>query len=146
MCVYRLFTAAKLMLLVLTHLFIVADFPPTWESLQQNVKKSSENMQMFEVDQGSQEYADAVKEFEESMNKWGYKFSIEKVQRIENRVEYTKHMALNESFKEKYQKRDVLVMRLFHGSKFASLQLIAVQGFNRNFAADANGKVLSLQY
>ena len=101
---------------------------------------------MFEVDQGSQEYADAKKEFEESMNKWGYKFSIEKVQRIENRVEYTKHMALNESVKEKYQKKDVLVKRLFHGSRFDSVQLIAVQGFNRNFAADANGKVLSIQY
>ena len=43
-------------------------------------------------------------------------------------------------------KKEPIVKRLFHGSKQESLELIAVQGFNRNFAADANGTLLRFNY
>ena len=95
-------------------------------------------MTRIEVDSGTPEYIEAVKEFEESLRKGGVKYSIEKVERIENITEYAKHVALNDSIRVKH-KKDPLVKRLFHGSKKDSIVRIAVQGFNRNFAADANG-------
>ncbi len=93
---------------------------------------------MLEVPKGTQEYTDAIKEFEESLTKYKLKFSVEKVERIENRTEYNKHMALLKAIRDKHKKNPP-VKRLFHGSKLDSLQSIAFQGFNRNFAADANG-------
>ncbi len=100
-----------------------------------------ERMTRIEVDSGTPEYVEAVKEFEESLTKGGVKYSIEKVERIENMIEYAKHVALKDSIKVKH-KKEPLVKRLFHGSKQESLEPIAVQGFNRNFAADANGTFL----
>ncbi len=90
------------------------------------------------MDSGTPEYIEAVKEFKESLTKGGVKFSIEKVERIENITEYIQHVALNDSIRVKH-KKDPLVKRLFHGSRKENLIPIAVQGFNRNFAADANG-------
>ena len=91
------------------------------------------------MDSGTPEYIEAVKEFEESLRKEGVKYSIEKVEKIENITEYVKHVALKASIRVK-NKKDPLVKRLFHGSRKKSLEPIAVQGFNRNFAADANGR------
>ncbi len=95
-------------------------------------------MTRIEVDSGTPEYIEAVKEFKESLRKVGIKFSIKKVERIQNITEYAKHVALNDSIRVKH-KKDPLVKRLFHGSRKESLEPIAAQGFNRNFAADANG-------
>ncbi len=96
-------------------------------------------MTTIEVESGTPEYVEAVKEFEESLTKGGVKYSIKKVERIENIIEYAKHVALKESIRVKH-KKEPLVKRLFHGSRQESLVPIAVRGFNRNFAADANGK------
>ena len=96
-------------------------------------------MLMFDVPPGTQEYCESVKEFEECLNKHNWNFTIEKLQRIQNRIEYSKHVTLRDSVQEKHHKK-ALVKRLFHGSNKDSLQLIAFQGFNRNFAADANGQ------
>ncbi len=104
-------------------------------------KRDQEPMTMIEVYSGTPEYVEAVKEFEESLTKRGVKYSIEKVGRIENMIEYAKHVALKDSIKVKH-KKEPLVKRLFHGSKQENLELIAVRGFNRNFAADANGTFL----
>ena len=90
------------------------------------------------MDSGTPEYIEAVKEFEESLTKGGVKYSIEKIERIENITEYAKHVALKDCIREKH-KKDPLVKRLFYGSKKDSTVPIAVQGFNRNFAADPNG-------
>ncbi len=119
-------------------LHLCADFPPTWETPHSTGGKR-EPMTRIEVDSGTPEYIEAVKEFEESLRKGGVKYSIEKVERIENITEYAKHVALKDSIRVKH-KKDPLVKRLFHGSKKDSTVPIAVQGFNRNFAADANGK------
>lgn len=127
---------------VCTHSHIqthATEYPPTWEPDPQQQAGKKEAMLMFEVTSGTPEYSNSVKEFEECLNKHNYKFTIEKVQRIQNRIEYSKHVTLRDSVQEKHHKK-ALVKRLFHGSKQDSLQLIAVQGFNRNFAADANGQ------
>ena len=115
-----------------------AEFPATWETPKTGKR---ETMTMIEVHEGTQEYTQAVKEFEESLSKRNIKFSVRKVQRIENRTEYSKHMALQEILCFRHKKKP-LVKRLFHGSGLESLQLIAVQGFNRNFAADVNGNLV----
>ncbi len=114
------------------------EFPVTWETLSCGKR---ETMTMIEVQEGTEEYAHTIKEFQESLPKRKIKFSIEKVQRIENMTEYCKHVALQEALSVKH-KKEPLVRRLFHGSRKGSLQPIAVQGFNRNFAADANGNLV----
>ncbi len=94
---------------------------------------------MLEVDKTTPEYVDAVKEFEESMTSRNVNFSIERVERVESKAEYSKHMALQDAIRVKH-KKEPKVRRLFHGSRQDKLHLIAVQGFNRIFAADTNGK------
>ena len=94
-------------------------------------------MHMFPVVTGTQEYQDATKEFEDTV-KPHYNVTIVEVKRVQNRNEYAKHIALEQAINRKHGK-PVVPKRLFHGSKQESLELIAVQGFNRNFAADANG-------
>ncbi len=120
-----------------------SDYPLTWKT--SSLSGKTEAMNMVEVPKGTQEYANAVKEFEESLAKLKGNFSTEKVQRIENRIEYGRHLAVYRSIREKH-KKEPLVKRLFHGSKQESLELIAVRGFNRNFAADANGITSCMTY
>ncbi len=113
---------------------VCPDYPHTWETPRSGKKP----LIMLEVQKGTQEYIDAVKEFEESLTKNKIKVSIEKIERIEKKTEYGKHMALQKAIRDKH-KKEPEVRRLFHGSKQESLKLIAFQGFNRIFAADANG-------
>lgn len=94
-------------------------------------------MHMFPVAAGTQEYQNAIKEFEETV-KPHYNVTVMEVKRVQNRNEYAKHIALEQAINRKHGK-PVVTKRLFHGSKQESLDLIAHQGFNRNFAADANG-------
>ncbi len=58
-----------------------------------------EPMTMIEVDPGTQGYVQAVKEFKESLIKRGVKYS-----KIENVIEYAKHVALKESIRVKHKK------------------------------------------
>lgn len=90
---------------------------------------------MFPVAAGTQEYQDATKEFEDTLKQ---EHTIVEVKRVQNRNEYAKHIALDKAISRKHGKPAV-TKRLFHGSKQESLELIAFQGFNRNFAAAANG-------
>lgn len=93
-------------------------------------------MHMFTVAAGSQEYQEAVKEFQDTVH---LQHTIVEVKRVQNRNEYTKHMAFQDAVSRKHGTTPD-TRRLFHGSKQESLELIAFQGFNRNFAADANGR------
>ncbi len=120
-------------------MFYDAEFPPIWVTPLASGKR--EPMTGIKVDSGTPEYVEAVKEFEESLTKGDVKYSIQRVERIENMIEYAKHVALKDSIKVKY-KKDPLVKRLFHGCKQESLVPIAAQGFNRNFAAVENGMLL----
>lgn len=72
------------------------------------------------------------------MTQGNIKFTIVQVQRIQNPNEYAKHCSLRETLRKKYRKQ-VLEKHLFHGTKKDSVPDIAHQGFNRIFAADANG-------
>lgn len=92
---------------------------------------------MFPIAAGTSEYQDAVKEFEATINK---QHTIVEVKRVQNRNEYAKHIAFLDTIAIKHG-TPVDRRRLFHGSKQESLELIAHQGFNRNFAAAANGEL-----
>ena len=93
---------------------------------------------MFEVPRGTGEYECAVKEFRETM--YGKKFSIVMLERVQNVNEYSKYCAFLDVLRRKYN-GDVLMKQLFHGTSPNSVDAIAHQGFNRIFAADANGNL-----
>jgi len=94
---------------------------------------------MVDVDPGSTEFAEIVKEFTESLQHYKKEATIEKLQRIENRREYQKHVTYEVTVRAKHGIKQVPIRRLYHGSKYDSLGKIVVQGFNRSFAADSNG-------
>ena len=96
---------------------------------------------MFDVPRGSSEYKDAVKEFEQTIGASSY--TIVAVQRVQCPLEYPKHVAVRSAMQGKHHKPPE-VRRLFHGTKEDSIELIAVQGFNRVYAADANGMLASI--
>lgn len=94
---------------------------------------------LFNIPGGTEEYECGIKEFKETM--YGKRFMIVKLERVQNVNEYSKHCAFLDVLKRKYN-GDVLLKRLFHGTSSESIEAIAHQGFNRIFAADANGKVI----
>ena len=113
------------------------EYPSTWED--EPIKDGKPvTMHMFPVATGTPEYQDAIKEFEDTVR---VPHTIVQVKRIQNRNEYSKYIALRDAIHRKHNK-PVATRRLFHGSKQDSLELIAFRGFNRNFAADANGKTI----
>ncbi len=96
---------------------------------------------MEDIPAHSTEYQDAVREFQATLG--SHTFTIVKVQRIQNPSEYAKHLSFRDALKRKYGK-PVLEKKVFHGTKEDSMVSIAHQGFNRIFAADANGKYMSI--
>ena len=115
-----------------------ADYPDTWERQPEELGRPKP-CHLFEVDAGSTEFQDAVKEFELSMTSSGLKYAIVAVKRVQTPNEYQRHCALRQAMQQKHGKK-VLERRLFHGTRQESIEAIAVQGFNRIFAADANGE------
>lgn len=97
---------------------------------------------MFEVLMHSKEYQSAVKEFVATMH--GIQYNIIRLQRIQNPNEYVKHCSFLEVLRRKYEGK-VLEKHLFHGTSIKSVAAIAHQGFNRIFAADANGMLVLVQ-
>lgn len=116
--------------------FSLVEFPPYWQP--QPMEHGQEKpCHMVDVPSHTEEYQSALKEFKETM--YRMEFSILSLERIQNSNEYTKHCAFLDVLKRKYGGQ-VLLKRLFHGTSASSVQAIAHQGFNRIFAADANGK------
>ena len=115
--------------------FINAALPLYWQPqpFQDGKEKACH---LVPVSSSSEEYEIAVKEFSETMH--GINFSIVSLERVQNFDEYSKHCAFLDVLKRKYG-GEVLVKRLFHGTSSHSVEAIAHQGFNRIFAADANG-------
>ena len=102
------------------------------------MEQSQENTcQMLTVSVDSEEYESALIEFKETM--CGRLCSIVDLKRIQNFNEYAKHCAFLDVLKRKYGGQ-VVLKRLFHGTSIHSIEAIAHQGFNRIFAADANGR------
>ena len=97
------------------------------------------HMHMFDIPQSSPEYAEALDDFQKTINQ---AVTIISLQRIQNPGLYLTHAALEETICDKYLKQKVKidVRRLFHGTSEDSIKYIASQGFDRIFAADANGK------
>ena len=113
------------------------DFPDTWEP-QPEEGGRPKPCHMFEVLAGTAEFQEAVKEFEQTMT--GLKYTVVGVKRVQNPNEYVRHCAFRAALQQKYGKMKVEERHLFHGTREDSIYAIAVQGFNRIFAADANGK------
>lgn len=112
--------------------------PDTWEPQPQGSDGNDVPMHMFDVAPGSPEYQTALQKFHDTIGQMET-VTVVSLKRIQNPLEYRKHVAVEESIADKHHKPKVEVKHLFHGSKQDSIELIAVQGFNRNFAADANG-------
>ena len=109
----------------------------TWEE-QPKEGGRAKACHKFDVLAGTPEYQDAVREFEATIQ--STKYTIIKVQRIQNPNEYAKHCSFRETLQQKHAKK-VEERRLFHGTRLDSVDAIAHQAFNRIFAADANGKL-----
>jgi len=93
------------------------------------------------VSSTDEEYNKVLKLFSDTI---GVKFTMISLQRIQNYTLYTQHKSFLESIKLKYPLKDkISVKQLFHGSREESISPIYTQGFNRNFAADANGKLIA---
>ena len=104
--------------------------PATW--------KTQNGIQLLDVPDTDKEFNDALKEFFDTI---GVTASIVRLQRIENHTIYIGHKSFLDAMTGKYPRKDKIVSKtLFHGSKESSVTKILNQGFNRNFAADANGK------
>ena len=99
---------------------------------------------MFDVPQGSLEYDKALEIFSKTTDL--STVTVVSLKRVQNPNEYRKHVAFLEAIERKYahQRKKVDVRRLFHGCKEDAINFIAVQGFNRNYAATANGEVMHI--
>ena len=94
---------------------------------------------VVEVKSGTPEFDAATKEFKATIGK--IKYTIESVQRIQNLTQYASHYRLKENLEQqKYKgRKKTLEMTVFHGTRGDTVQQIIGSGFNRIFAADANG-------
>ena len=90
----------------------------------------------------SNEYVQATRRFFETKGDSNYE--IVKLQRIQNPSEYTRYQTLKKTWVMLHGQGSVMEKDLFHGTKKESIDPICSTGFNRGFAADANGKKLSL--
>lgn len=115
------------------------NIPANWESQPLDADDNPKHMHMFDVPQSSPEHAEALDDFHKTINQ---PVTIVSLQRIQNPGLYRTHAALEETICGKYLKQKVDVRRLFHGTSEASIKDIATQGFDRIFAADANGKYI----
>ena len=111
-----------------------AEFPPTWE-----VQSLDVACHLFDVPKGTVEFDTATKEFSDTMGPLN--FSIVSVERVQNPNIHSCYVTLRHSLRRKYG-RTVEERRLFHGTRAESVEAITHQGFNRIFAADANGMII----
>ena len=86
--------------------------------------------------EGTVEYQNALKRFKETI---GSQVTIIKLERIQNLGHYSLHLAFKEDTARKYNRDTVEVKQLFHGLKEDSVDPVMTTGFNRSFAATANG-------
>ena len=116
-------------------LHLPTEFPDTWEP--QPIEHGQEKTcHMFTVSVDSNEYQRVLKEFKATM--YGMDYKIIGLERIQNPNEYVKHHSFLQVLRNKYGGQ-VVQKHLFHGTVVKSVDAIAHQGFNRIFAADANG-------
>lgn len=118
-------------------LILCVDPPPEWcqQPCDQHGKKHI--LHLEPIPESSVEYKKATGRFQDTLG--NLKHSIQSVQRIQNPGEYARYMTLKQTWESMHAQGKVREREVFHGTKQASIMLICSQGFNRNFAADANG-------
>ena len=119
--------------------FSIVALPSTWTAQPTDDKGNPKVCAYIEVKEGTAEYNDATQHFKQTLGKNKDKVTISRVQRIQNPGEYMRYEALKTIWSQTTG-ADVKEEMLFHGTKKDSLDLICQTGFNRIFAADANGK------
>lgn len=67
------------------------------------------------------------------------KHDVVSVKRVQNPAEYTRYMSLKTTWDTLHGPRVVKERELFHGTGVSSVNPICSTGFNRSYAADANG-------
>ena len=98
---------------------------------------TQQGVHLIDVPASDSEYKDALQEFNNTI---GWKVLIVSLKRVENHTVYIQHRSFLEAITQKYpHKGAIVIKRLFYGSKESSITKIYNQGFNRNFAAFANG-------
>ncbi len=112
-------------------------FPDTWAPQPKDANGKEVTMHMFDVPEDSTEYKEVLDRFYETTD--SSTVTIISLKRVQNLSEYRKHMAFLEAISRKHYKKKIDVRRLFHGCGEKSIEPIAVQGFNRNYAATSNG-------
>ena len=118
---------------------IIPDLPSEWSPQPSGTVLHLEN-----VSSASPEYTQATKRFLETLE--GAKCTIVSVKRIQNPGEYLKYMGLKASFEAIFKKGVIKEKELFHGTKLESIESICAHGFNRSFAAEANGIYILVLY
>ncbi len=89
----------------------------------------------MEVKEGTPEYAEALKRFHETI---GCKVTVLKLERVQNSFQYSLHTTLKDGIARKHGTKNI--KQLFHGLKEESVDPVITTGFNRSFAATANGR------
>ena len=92
----------------------------------------------IEVAEGTPEYDEATHHFKQTLGL--YNVTIAKVQRVQNPGEYMRYEAIKACWHQTTE-GNVKEETVFHGTKRANIEPISKTGFNRIFAAEANGKV-----
>ena len=112
--------------------------PSSWTAQPTDDKGNPKVCAYVDVMEGTTEYTEATQHFKQTLEKSKDKVTISRVKRIQNPGEYMRYEALKTSWRQTTG-ADVKEEMLFHGTKKESLDLICQTGFNRIFAAEANG-------
>ena len=116
-------------------MYVDTDLPPEW-SLSQPTDQAGKPLTcaFVDVSKSSSEFTKATQRFEETMSG---NFTIIRVQRVQNPQEYYRYLGLKATWQS--TGRIMHEKELFHGTKAENIKAVCSSGFNRNFAADANG-------
>lgn len=117
-------------------LYVDTDLPIEWSPQPRDDSGNLMICAFVDVNNLSQEYSNATKKFEETMHV-NTKFTIIRVQRVQNPQEYYRYLGLKATWQSAGQ--IMQEKELFHGTKAESISAICASGFNRIFAAEANG-------
>ena len=118
----------------------VSDYPHEWSPQPNDSRGNPKIVHFVDVPRTDHEYVEATNRFLTTLG--GQKYVIIKVQRIQNPAEYTRYHSLKTSWEAIHGPGVVKEKLLFHGTQESSVMPICSQGFNRSFAAEANGKII----
>lgn len=115
----------------------ITDLPMEWSPQPQDQGGNPQICAFIDVDNFSQEFQEATRRFRETMGSSYSKLTITRVQRVQNAQEYYRYLGLKATWQS--TGRNMREKELFHGTRVDSISAICSSGFNRSFAAEANG-------